>query len=127
MVTSGDEDAAASGADDAVDLLASSPSSSSSPLSTSLGIDSKASSTASSTLFILSLLSLRNLRAATLKLSQSEEGEEEEDDADDAIEHRRERGFRVAGALHRAAIDPEGTLTRTIDVDTISDGGSKGL
>ena len=56
-----------------------------------------------------------------------EEGEEEEDDADDAIEHRRERGFRVAGALHRAAIDPEGTLTRTIDVDTISDGGSKGL
>ena len=126
MVTSGDEDAAASGADDAVDLLASSPSSSS-PLSTSLGIDSKASSTASSTLFILSLLSLINLRAATLKLSQSEEGEEEEDDADDAIEHRRERGFRVAGALHRAAIDPEGTLTRTIDVDTISDGGSKGL
>ena len=103
-----------------VELL--SPSSSSPSLS-SLGIDSRALSTAASTLSIRSPRSLMNLKAAALKACQSEEGED--DDADAAIERCRgggDWGLRVAGALRGAAIDRKGTSTRKDDVGFIFSG-----
>ena len=129
---SGDEDeaSAASGAekDVGVDLLSLSPSSPSPSLS-SLGIDSRALSTAASTLFIRSPRSLRNLRAAALKASQSERGGRMRtlQSSGAGIEGgRQSAGVRPAGGPRGATFDRKGASTRKDDVDVIYSGATRG-